>query len=466
MRVSAQLFDNNGKRILISDLPVRFTSSHPNIISVSTDGLLQAVASSGSAEISVQIPGTDLQAKRLLFIQSSSSSSSGGSGSSSSTPTLENLSASVNFQLGGQATGEISPFAVKPSVFLTAGLVGDIQIEDCTLSGGTQTQCYRISVNSTPSDHQTGPFCPPNINSTDAEGGIWFHNGKLEQVSGSFIENLSSFYNDAVWQLYIPEPNQGAGTIKITDTKESCALAARPDVDEQYQNYCVQCLPEYVDTQGEPTITYVIPVNPIKATSTKAVSGSGTGVALNGVVFDAAAPLEAILGAHTLAPFDDCGGHVNLVNGYHYHATTGCNDEIAQPDNHAGMIGYALDGYPMHTPLGANGQPYSDLDACSGHEDDIRGYHYHVMEPGKNQFLGCFSGETGCAYSGDGEGASCDATQVNSGPPGGPPDGGPPGGGPGGTPPDGPAFNTQSVIEHGHTHQNANPIWYTHAHSH
>jgi len=30
--------------------------------------------------------------------------------------------------------------------------------------------------------------------------------------------------------------------------------------------------------------------------------------------------VDAILGAYTVAPFDDCGGHVNLHVGYHYRA--------------------------------------------------------------------------------------------------------------------------------------------------
>jgi hypothetical protein len=43
------------------------------------------------------------------------------------------------------------------------------------------------------------------------------------------------------------------------------------------------------------------------------------GLAFNGVVFDT--PAGVIL--HTLAPFDDAGGHINLAAGYHYHAATG-----------------------------------------------------------------------------------------------------------------------------------------------
>ena len=55
------------------------------------------------------------------------------------------------------------------------------------------------------------------------------------------------------------------------------------------------------------------------------------GVAFNGVNFDPPAPTQNILGAHTLAPMDDAGGHVNAGAGYHYHAATGKSKKIKVP---------------------------------------------------------------------------------------------------------------------------------------
>ncbi|MFP3398777.1 YHYH protein, partial [Brevibacterium sp. SIMBA_078] len=71
-------------------------------------------------------------------------------------------------------------------------------------------------------------------------------------------------------------------------------------------------------------------------------------IAFNGVRFDAPAPVSNILGAYTLAPFDDAGGHINPHAGYHYHAATGLTTKIEQDDGHAPMIGYALDGYGIY----------------------------------------------------------------------------------------------------------------------
>ena len=119
---------------------------------------------------------------------------------------------------------------------------------------------------------------------------------------------------------------------------------------------------------------------------------SNRGIAFNGVVFDAPAPTDAILGAYTLAPFDDAGGHINLHAGYHYHAATGVTKQITQTDSHAAQIGYAMDGYAMYAQLDANDKEPTDLDDCRGHFDDTRGYHYHVAAAGTNSFINCLSG--------------------------------------------------------------------------
>jgi hypothetical protein len=110
------------------------------------------------------------------------------------------------------------------------------------------------------------------------------------------------------------------------------------------------------------------------------------------VRFDGPAPVNAILGAYTLAPFDDAGGHINLAAGYHYHAATGKSKEIAQSDGHAPMIGYAADGHGLYARLDTKGSEPTDLDECRGHTDVTRGYHYHVDKAGANNFINCLKG--------------------------------------------------------------------------
>lgn len=283
--------------------------------------------------------------------------------------------------------------SVDTSLFLTSTSAVTITTVPCTLSDGTETDCYQIVSTSTPSDHEMGPWCPDNISDDATAGGIWLENGQVYDVDGAFIQNMATFYNDTTWQMY-----DANGNIYKTETETDCANAANPNVGEEYENFCVECLPSYV---ANLTQTYLIPITPVKQTTANSFGGPGPqgangpsqrGIAFNGVVFDAPAPTDAILGAYTLAPFDDAGGHINLNAGYHYHATTGISTAIVQTDSHAAMIGYAIDGHGLYAQLDADGNEPADLDSCRGHYDDIRGYHYHADAPGSNNFINCLYG--------------------------------------------------------------------------
>ncbi|AWV97300.1 YHYH protein [Arcticibacterium luteifluviistationis] len=313
--------------------------------------------------------------------------------------------------------------AVKSENFLSGGLAEPITIEKRELSDGSTADCYKIVVTSTPTDHEMGPWCPGNIADDASAGGIWLEGGEVYDVDGEFVKNLATFYKDDTWMLY----NSATGEITKTKTKEECQEAANPNVGVEYQNYCVECLPSYV---ADVKHTYYIPVTPKKAATpyifaSRPGGGGGPpkgerpprpegapegerpqgpprgnstlpssrGIAFNGVVFDAPAPTDAILGAYTLAPFDDAGGHINLAAGYHYHAATGVSKKLAQADNHAAMIGYAFDGYGIFENTDSNGKEYTDLDKSRGHYDEVRGYHYHVDQAGNNNFINGLRGE-------------------------------------------------------------------------
>ncbi len=277
---------------------------------------------------------------------------------------------------------------VDKTLFLSGGLAEPITVVSRTLSDGSTADCYKIVVNNTPTDHTMGPWCPTNISDDASAGGIWLEGGKVYDVDGEFIKNLSTFYNDNTWMMY----DINTGEITKTMSKADCEAAANPNVGAEYENYCVECLPSYLGDMSE---TYYIPVTPKAASSIKKFGGPGSmssgpsvrGIAFNGVRFDAPAPVNAILGAYTLAPFDDAGGHINLNAGYHYHAATGLSTKITQSDGHAAMIGYALDGYGLFANTDAEGKEYTDLDQARGHYDEVRGYHYHVDKAGNNNFI-------------------------------------------------------------------------------
>lgn len=279
-------------------------------------------------------------------------------------------------------------------MFTAAAIVEGPTLVECTLSGGARTVCFSITVAPNPSDFAQGPWCPRNGSDDKSMSGIWLDDGKVHDADGAFMNNLSRFYDDENWQMVDPE----TGAIKVTDTKEKCAAAARPDVDPEYANYCVECLSAYMPDDA--SMTYIIPVRPVAATRSGQTSRVGSGVAFNGVKLDGPAPVDAILGAYTIAPFDDCGGHVNLHAGYHYHAVTDCltDGATASPTSpHAAIIGIAMDGYKIFSHLTSEGQVPNDLDSCQGHSTPEEGYHYHAGAAGSNKIIGCLSAQNGCS---------------------------------------------------------------------
>ena len=290
------------------------------------------------------------------------------------------------------------------SYFRISSRIGDPKIVPCTLSGGTKTECYSITFVSAPDERKAGPWCPRNIADGKEAGGIWPSDDKMYNVDGAFIKDLANFYDDPVWQMY----DKKTGAINVTETIQACAAAARPDVDPAYYNYCVECQLSFLPEK--PEITYVFPINPVQSkTANPPNQRVGIGVALDGVKLEEPAPVKDILGAHTLAPFDDCGGHVNLHVGYHYHAAMGCSAEIVRQEGHAPMIGIAMDGYYIYAKLNAEDVAPDNLDVCRGHFSENIDYHYHVNDAGENKLIGCFSGESGCVLNDPDK--TCDASK-------------------------------------------------------
>eukprot|EP01093_Parvamoeba_rugata_P018636 TRINITY_DN7_c0_g1_i11.p2 TRINITY_DN7_c0_g1~~TRINITY_DN7_c0_g1_i11.p2 ORF type:complete len:334 (-),score=67.67 TRINITY_DN7_c0_g1_i11:432-1433(-) len=272
--------------------------------------------------------------------------------------------------------------------FYEAGLAEAITTTSCTLTDGTQTECYKIVINGAPANADIGPFCPSNISDDATQGGIWFDgSGEVYPLEGQFFVDVKTLYGDD-WNLY----DDATGDIYVTDTQVACEAAARPNVSAEYQNHCVQCSISYYDGGMEQTI--LLPVTPVPLANPGQI-GADLGVSLNGVVIAGPAPVTQILAANTIAAFDDCGGHVNPAEGYHYHASLGCSEVITSVDEHANLMGYALDGFGIYGMLNANGEEDYDLDECRGHEDSTRGYHYHVASAAENMFIGCYQGAQG-----------------------------------------------------------------------
>jgi hypothetical protein len=297
----------------------------------------------------------------------------------------------------------IASTGIDLTMFKTDAFTQTPKIVDCETAEGTATTCYEFVTSGAPAGREPGPFCPRTTSDGPEKGGAWFSKegtGDLVDITGEFILKLSDYYGDEKWVVYDKDTNK----VRYTATKAACLGAARPDVEEQYKQNCIECELSYLDDDF--SLTYLIPVTPIPAATPGRVRT--VGIALDGSELSGPAPIDAILGSYTIAAFDDCGGHINVHQGYHYHSTTGCTDQpVTTDDGHAPLIGYASDGYGIYAMKDAEGKE-EILDECRGTTDDIRGYHYHVASPSENMFIGCMHGETVAPVGG---------------PAGGPPDG-------------------------------------------
>jgi len=206
--------------------------------------------------------------------------------------------------------------------FAEGALVNNATIEPCTLSGGTETTCYRLSIVGAPAnaDFKDGPYCPPNIDSPASEGGLWIDGrGSVYNVDGEFIKNLSTLYNDDHWQMYDTE----TGDVTVIEGAEGCAVAGNPRNAPSHDNFCLECPLSEIGGGIEQTV--LIPTHPEPLESPDRIGRRGNvGVALNGVLIGPPAPIKFILSTYTIGVFDACGGHTNPHEGYHYQAAVGC----------------------------------------------------------------------------------------------------------------------------------------------
>ena len=93
---------------------------------------------------------------------------------------------------------------------------------------------------------------------------------------------------------------------------------------------------------GEPdSITVTIPMTLVMGDS--ATAGGNWGVCAQNRI-DGCLRGDAILSAYTIAAFDDCGGHINLVDGYHLHGAHGCSEVGETVDGERPVFVYAMDG--------------------------------------------------------------------------------------------------------------------------
>ena len=323
--------------------------------------------------------------------------------------TTKQTATNAIFKTNNASQKVITAKGIDISLFEKSAFTQEPIIVDCETAEGTATTCYKFITNGAPAGRQPGPFCPRTTSDGADVGGAWYSkegSGDLVDITGEFILTLAEYYGDEKWMVYDAKTNK----VRYTATKEACLGAAKPDVEEEYMQNCIECELSYLDDNF--SRTFLIPTTPIPATNVGRVRTAG--IALDGTELSGAAPVDAILGAYTIAAFDDCGGHINVHQGYHYHAATGCTDKSTSDDGYAPLVGYASDGYGIYALKDSHDEEAESLDECRGTRDEIRGYHYRAASPSENLFIGCLHGE------------SVRPARGHDGPPGGRPNGPPP----------------------------------------
>ena len=135
---------------------------------------------------------------------------------------------------------------------------------------------------------------------------------------------------------------------------------------------------------AESNITYRIPMNPVKSSSSNPTSLGSIGVALNGVsLFNQyAGPNNQPL-TDEVNSFDQYNGHPTGQSIYHYHVEP---TYLTANKGKEALLGFLLDGFPVYGPM-EDGKTVSnnDLDEFHGHShattDYPEGiYHYHITD--------------------------------------------------------------------------------------
>jgi hypothetical protein len=142
--------------------------------------------------------------------------------------------------------------------------------------------------------------------------------------------------------------------------------------------------------------TFRLPLQPKLAGRITRLPMGPIGTALNGVVFFnpfEMGGLNAVEG-YSEVWLDACCGHPQQTGVYHYHKYPSCVKSPFADDGkaHSPILGFAFDGFPLYGPYESEGSQAMELtgehalDACNGHTDSLRGYHYHVT-PGRFPYL-------------------------------------------------------------------------------
>ena len=242
--------------------------------------------------------------------------------------------------------------------------------------------------------------------SSPARGKLYSCNPKNPSAPGSRAERITwiDFINNK-WNLFeklwLPEGNfrTPEGTYSETITENGRIIEANNvPKDSKIGDWPMnkhQILTEIDANPGVPAVkslNFLFAKQPVWSDSPGCLSLGAIGITNNGVVLYSAADArgnDAL--AHEIV--DIYGGHP-ARDEYHYHFIPERLDVQRLETGHSGVVGWILDGFPIHGYYGIGGKEMTnkDLDECHGHQHGSIGYHYHAtME--YPYTVGCYRGK-------------------------------------------------------------------------
>ncbi len=263
-----------------------------------------------------------------------------------------------------------------PTLLTASNIASAATLVDCTLTDGTQTQCYQVSFGANPVED--GPYCPETISEV---GGVGFYDGATNPGFQALKADL--------WNA------MEADGYDIVDADGNVSVA-NPGAGGGVSPACLQATPD-----DDLTLTYLIPAVPSLLSTPDAIGEvEFIGFSLEGVPFAGNPPSVVATGGGrpggggNIPAIGGCGGHIDPRGYLHWHLgpeeansvldANGIFDvrctTVAQSTR--ALVGFAKDGYPIYASQDAGGLP-TDLDDCGGHvsatADYADGvYHYHV----------------------------------------------------------------------------------------
>ena len=217
--------------------------------------------------------------------------------------------------------------------------------------------------------------------------GDWFHGDTWDPTAKPHVQGA------VVWPDAAFSMSQSGSTMEVQGNSLPVGQAtgnfpiAKEDPAYQYDTNPNEIKPT--------TLSFGIPVQPVKASKVGCLSMGMIGFTITGVPFynalDAAGRDAA---AHEVQ--DLCDGHPQGKGQYHYHSSSPCLPGAASNK----IVGWALDGYPILGMKDGAGKliTNADLDACHGRDENVRiggrEYDYAYRLSAEYPYtLGCFTGK-------------------------------------------------------------------------